>query len=278
MSEVLRHECRRLGPAPRRVLLALLILPWPVPGAAQDTAPAALPRVLALGAQANYQHDSLTDALVTVYDLGRESGLWETVIRTDSELLTRLPLDRNAKNLDTFDAIFCLVSGELSLEDEQREALLSFVREGKGFVGAHGATAALAEWPGYVDLVGGTFDGHPWNQVEVELVVEDPAFPAVAHFPERFRFVDEIYQIARFSRERSHVLISLDTASVDMQHEGVKQTDFPIAWTREYGKGRVFYSSLGHASETWAREDVRKMWLEAIKWALGPRLSPKERP
>jgi len=158
------------------------------------------------------------------------------------------------------------------------EALLSFVREGKGFVGAHGATAALAEWPGYVDLVGGTFDEHPWGQVSVELVVEDPAFPAVAHFPKRFRFTDEIYQIAQFSRERSHVLISLDSASVDMAHEGVRQTDFPIAWTREYGKGRVFYSSLGHASETWAREDVRKMWLEAIKWALGPKLAERRVP
>jgi hypothetical protein len=234
--------------------------------------------VLALGAQADWQHDSLTDALVTVYDLGRESGLWETVIRTDTELLTRQPLERNAKNLDSFDAVFCLVSGELPLTDEQKQALLSFVAEGKGFVAAHGATAALTEWAGYVDLVGGSFDGHPWNEVEVELVVEDPAFPAVAHFPERFHFVDEIYQIAGFSRERSHVLISLDTASVDMQREGVTQAEIPIAWTREYGRGRVFYSSLGHASETWAREDVRRMWLEAIQWVLAPRASPEEAP
>jgi type 1 glutamine amidotransferase len=250
-------------------LVAALLATFAASPAGAQAQTQRLPRVLALGAQANYQHDSLTDALVTVYDLGRESGLWETVIRTDTELLTRRPLERNAKNLDSFDAVFFLISGELPLAEEQKRSLLDFVHEGGGFVGAHGATAALAEWPGYVDLVGGTFDGHPWNQVEVELVVEDPSFPAVAHFPERFRFRDEIYQIAEFSRERSHVLISLDTSSVDMQHEGVKQTDNPIAWTRRHGEGRVFYSSLGHASEIWSREDVRRMWLEAVKWALG---------
>lgn len=250
--------------------LALLLALGAVPQAtARGADGEPLPRVLALGAQAGYQHDSLTDALVTIYDLGRESGLWETVIRTDAQLLTRQPLEQNGKNLETFDAVFFLVSGEVPLAEEQKQALLSFVREGKGFVGAHGATASLAEWSDYVELVGGTFDGHPWNQLEVELVVEDPTFPAVAHFPERFRFVDEIYQIAEFSRDRSHVLISLDTASVDMEHEGVTQRDIPIAWTREYGKGRVFYSSLGHASETWARDDVRQMWREAIRWALG---------
>jgi hypothetical protein len=261
-------EAHRPPGRARTILAALLALGPAASGAAQDAEPERLPRVLALGAQADWEHDSLTDALVTVYDLGRESGLWETVIRTDTRLVTRLALDRNAKNLDSFDAVFCLVSGELPLAGEQKQALLSFVREGNGFVAAHGATAALAEWPGYVDLLGGTFDGHPWNELEVELVVEDPSFPAVAHFPNRFRFADEIYQIAQFSRERSHVLLSLDTSSVDMQREGVKHSDVPIAWTREYGKGRVFYSSLGHTSGVWAREDVRMMWLEAIKWAL----------
>lgn len=249
--------------------LAVLLVAAVAPAAAQEPGSESRPRVLALGAQADWEHDSLTDALVTVYDLGRESGLWETVIRTDTHLLTRLPLERNAKNLDTFDAVFLLVSGELPLSDEQKESLLAWVREGHGVVAAHGATAALAEWPGYLDLLGGTFDGHPWNEVAVELVVEDPSFPAVAHFPRRFRFTDEIYQIAGFSPERSHVLISLDTSSVDMEHEGVRQRQFPVAWTRQYGEGRVFYSSLGHASRVWARDDVRKMWLEAVKWALG---------
>jgi len=258
---------RRCRPGPAATILVLLLGALPAP--AQEAGGGdSLPRVLALGAQAGWDHDSLTDALFTVYDLGRESGLWETEVRTDTQLVTRRPLEQNADNLDSFDAVFSLVSGELPLGGEQREALLSFVREGNGFVAAHGATAALAGWPGYVELVGGTFDGHPWNELEGELVVGDPSFPAVAHFPERFRFTDEIYQIAGFSRERSRVLLSLDTASVDMTHAGVTRRDFPIAWTHEYGKGRVFYSSLGHSSRVWAREDVRRMWLEAIKWAL----------
>ena len=89
------------------------------------------------------------------------------------------------------------------------------------------------------------------------------------HFPERFRLFDEFYQIRDFSRDRSHVLMSLDTSSLDKTRPGVRHEDIPLAWTRSYGKGRVFYSSLGHPPAAWARPDLRLMWLEAVKWALG---------
>ena len=63
--------------------------------------------------------------------------------------------------------------------------------------------------------------------------------------------------------------MSLDTASLDKTRPGVRHEDVPLAWTRSYGKGRVFYSSLGHPPAAWARADLRQMWLEAVKWALG---------
>jgi type 1 glutamine amidotransferase/sugar lactone lactonase YvrE len=227
-------------------------------------------RLLAVGASADWQHESVSDALVALYALGRESGLWQTTIRTDVDFVTKRAPARNAKNLDDFDAIFFMTGGELPMDEEQKRALLSFVRDdGKGFLGAHSATATFAGWPAYADLIGGAFDGHPWDQVEAVVRVEDPEFPAMRHFPERVRLFDEFYQISGFSRASSRVLMSLDLASVDRAREGVRHEDVPIAWTRRYGRGRVFYSSLGHPPALWAREDVRRMWLEAVTWALG---------
>jgi type 1 glutamine amidotransferase len=116
---------------------------------------------------------------------------------------------------------------------------------------------------------GGSFDGHPWDQIEADVRVEDRDFPAMRHFPERFRLFEEFYQIRDFSRDRSHVLMSLDTTSLDKTRPGVRQSDIPLTWTRSYGTGRVFYSSLGHPPAAWALPDLRTMWLEAVKWTLG---------
>ncbi len=224
-------------------------------------------RLLAIGAASGWQHESVTDALVALQAIGRESGLWETTARTDVQLVTKEPLPDNARNLDAFDAVFFVTCGELPLDEEQRQSLLRFVREeGKGFLGAHAAT--VAQWPEYVDMIGGRFESHPWNQIEAVVRVEDGAFPAMRHFAARFRLFDEFYQIGGFSRDRSHVLMSLDLSSVDVKAPGVRETDVPIVWTRSEGRGRVFYSSLGHPPASWGRADMRRMWLEAVKWAM----------
>lgn len=224
-------------------------------------------RVLAVGMSAGWQHESVTDALATIYNLGHETGLWETVIRTDVQLLTKKELGLNAKNLDYFDAVFFMTTGELPMDAEQKSALLSFVhQDGKGFLGAHNATDTFYEWPEYGELIGGYFDGHPWGQFEAPVKVEDRSFPATSHFPPSFTIQDEIYQIRDFSRDRVQVLMSLDTSQVDMQKEGVRYTEIPITWASEYGEGRVFYSGFGHRPEVWEREDIRKMWTEAVKW------------
>jgi type 1 glutamine amidotransferase len=217
-----------------------------------------------------WQHESTSDALATLQQLGRESGLWETTIRTDVELVTKRPLEMNGKNLDFFDAVFFMTSGELPLDDEQRRSLLEFVREdGKGFLGAHCATDTLYGWPEYGELIGGYFDGHPWNRVEATLVMEGGDATPTRHFPRTLRLFDEFYQIRELSRDGTRVVMSLDAASVDLSVDGVRGDEFPITWMRDQGRGRVFYSSLGHEPAVWYRDDIRTMWLEAVKWAMG---------
>jgi uncharacterized protein len=227
-------------------------------------------RILAVGMSQGWQHDSVSDALATIYQLGKESGLWDTYIRTDTQLITKKKLQANARNLDYFDAVFFMTTGELPMDEEQRQALLSFVRdEGKGFLGAHNATDTFYEWAEYGDMVGGYFDGHPWGTFDAPVIVTDPGFPAVKHFPRSFQIHDEIYQTKEFDPAKVRVLMTLDTAKVDMTKEGVKYQKIPITWVREYGKGRVFYSGFGHPPEVWERDDIRKMWTEAVKWVLG---------
>jgi uncharacterized protein len=237
---------------------------------AQAQNPPKKKHVLCIGESKGYQHDSISDAMATIWKIGKSTGLWETYMRTDSQLITKKKLTANAKNLDYFDAVFFYTTGELPLDDEQKAALLSFVRDdGKGFIGTHSATDTFYKWPEYGDMIGGYFDHHPWHQ-EVGVKVEDRSFVATEHFPAEFKITDEIYQFKDWSRGKVHVLMSIDPATVDLTKKEVHRTDndFGVAWTKSYGKGRVFYCSLGHREEVWARPDIQKMWTEAVKWAL----------
>ncbi len=252
----------------RKILLSIVL-------AALATGPASAQpkkkRILAIGQSNGFQHDAVSDGLATLYRLGKETGLWETYIRTDAQLITKKKLDANGKNLDYFDAVFFYTTGELSMDNEQKADLIKFVKEdGKGFLGSHSAIDTYYEWPEYGEMVGGYFDGHPWNQFQAPIIVEDRNFPATKHLPERFSIMDEIYQPKSFSRDRVRVLMRMDPDQIDLTRRGVNRTDkdFAVAWVRDYGKGRVFYSTFGHRTEVWERPDIRQMWIEAAKWVL----------
>lgn len=229
-------------------------------------------KLLAIGEVKGFEHDSVSHALATIERLGRESGLYDTYIRTDTELITKQKLEKNAKNLDYFDAVFFYTTGELDMNDRQKKDLLAFVHDdGKGFIGGHSAIDTFYTWPAYGEMTGGYFDQHPWGVFEAPVIVEDPNFPAMKAFPHEFVIRDEIYQAKDFSRDRVRVLARLDPNKIDLTNPRVHRTDkdFAVAWVREYGKGRVFYSTFGHPEQSWDRPDVQKMYLEAIKWAMG---------
>jgi uncharacterized protein len=66
-------------------------------------------------------------------------------------------------------------------------------------------------------------------------------------------------------------LLSLDPTKLDYNNNPRihrDDHDFPVAWSKLYGKGRVFYSTLGHTEESWDDPDILKMYFEAIKWTL----------
>jgi uncharacterized protein len=232
-----------------------------------------LKHILVIGQTKGFEHDSVPDGMVAIYEMGRDSGLWDAMLRTDTELITKKDLSRNTKNLNYFDAlVFVSTTGELELDESQKQDMMAFIKDdGKGFVGVHAALDTNYKWPEYGEMIGGWFDQHPWSTFNAPIINEDPDFPAVRHLPHAFVKWDEIYQPKDWSRGKVHVLLSLDPTKLNYDNPRVHRTDhdFAVAWDKMYGKGRVFYSTLGHTQEAWSDPDIRKMYFEAIKWVLG---------
>ncbi len=236
--------------------------------------PNTMKRVLVISETKGFEHDSVPDAMANIWRMGHDTKLWDTTLRTDTELITKKDLGhRNAKNLNDFDAlVFASTTGELDMDDSQKSDMMSFIKEdGKGFVGIHAALDTNYKWPEYGEMIGGWFDQHPWFTFEAPIINEAPNFPAVRHFPHAFTKRDEIYQPKAWSRDKVNVLLSLDPTKLDYNNPRVHRQDhdFAVAWSKMYGKGRVFYSTLGHTKEAWDDPDITKMYFEAIKWVLG---------
>jgi type 1 glutamine amidotransferase len=228
-------------------------------------------KLLFIGDEKGYRHEAISHAMAVVERLGRETGLWDTHLRTDTEPLTKKKLEYNAKNLNDFDAVMFYTGGTLQMDEQQKADFLSFIRDdGKGFIGVHSAAITLVKWPEFIEMLGGQFDLHPWNTFDAPVIVEDRAFPGMQQSPESFVINDEIYQMKDYSREKTRVLMRLDPSKLDLKNDRIRRTDrdFAVSWARMYGKGRVFYSTLGHVPENWDSTQMQAMYTGAIKWAL----------
>jgi len=223
------------------------------------------------------QHESVSHALAVIEQLGYESGAYDTFIRTDSNVIAKQPMRTTGEpasggpSLAMVDAIFFLGHRDVPLDDTQKAELLAFVHdEGKGFVAGHTALTAFESWPEFGELLGGRYDGHPWGSAPGTVINEAPDFPATRHFPATLYIADEFYQPKAFSRDKARVLLRLDASKMppNAEYHGTNG-DMPLVWAKTYGKGRVFYSSFAHDAATWDNRNVRQMYFEALKWALG---------
>ena len=220
------------------------------------------------------QHEFTSHALSIIERLGYESGVYDTFIRTDSNIIARQPKKTTGDaasggpNLAMADAIFFLGHRDVPIDEAQKKELLAFVHdEGKGLVAAHTALTAFDSWPEFGQLLGGRYDGHPWHAPGT-VINEGADFPATRHFPPTFAISDEFYQAKDFSPAGARVLLRLDVSKMP-PHAELRNRDFPLAWAKTYGKGRVFYGSFAHDAATWDNRDVALMYFEALKWALG---------
>ena len=229
-------------------------------------------RLLMVTYSAGYQHDvvrrpaagepSIAERVVA--DLARRSAAFAVDYVAAREEIARL----TPTSVRAYRAMLFFTTGEVPIPPAVRQAMFDSVRSGAGFIGVHSATDTWYAVPEYRDLIGAIFDGHPWHQ-RVRLVVEDRAHPATRHLGDSVELFDEIYQFRSWSRADAHVLLQLDPRSVDLGRGKRVDRDYALAWTRSYGRGRVFYTSLGHEPAVWADARFQAHLLGGIRWALG---------
>src|SRR5687767_7562633 len=163
------------------------------------------------------------------------------------------------KNYD--GVIFANTTGDLPLPD--KEAFLKWIQSGKAFIGMHSASDTFHGYPAFIDMIGGEFVSHG-PQVGVECINEDPEHPATKHLGAKYPIYDEIYILKNFHREKVHGLLTLDK-----EPNKLYPGDFPIAWCKQVGRGKLFYTSLGHREDVWLSENYQQHIMGGIKWALG---------
>ena len=202
-------------------------------------------------------------------EMGRKTGAYTADFSNDYSVF-------DPANLAKYDALVFNNTTQLKLPDAAKQALLEFVRKGKGLVGIHAATDSFYDWPEGASMLGGLFDGHPWGAGGTwAFKLGEPSHPLNRAWGGKgFKLQDEIYQFkSPYTRTDRRVLVSLDlsdpvTGGVE---KGVKRTDrdFAVAWIKKEGQGRVFYCSLGHAANVFQDANVLRFYLDGIQFALG---------
>ncbi len=228
--------------------------------------PAQPRRMLVYTACKGFKHGSIPYCAAALEAMGQKTGAFEVVVSDDPALF-------QSDSLNRFDGVcFNNTTGELFEDVALKQGLLDWVKSGKGMIGIHAATDCFYQWPEFGELLGGYFDGHPWNET-VAVKIDEPGHAVNAAFGGKgFELADEIYQFkAPYSREKLRVLLSLDTSKTDMTKPDIKRDDkdFAVSWVRNYGLGRVFYCSLGHREDIFWNPLVLQHYLAGIQFALG---------
>jgi uncharacterized protein len=241
------------------------------------SAQAAPKKLLVVTVTKGFRHSSIPTAEKVLGELAKKSGDFTVdYVRNDEDMAQKM----TASALNNYDGvIFANTTGILPLPDKQ--AFLDWIKSGKAFIGMHSATDTFHGKDGvdpYIEMIGGEFKEHH-AQAEVDCINQDPKHPADKPLPSSWHLKDEIYLMKNFERSKVHGLLTLD------KHPNEKTPgDYPIAWCKNYGSGRVFYTSLGHREDVWdpdtpekfkrenpkeVSELYQKHILGGIRWALG---------
>ena len=217
-------------------------------------------------------HNTIPHTNVMLQRFGETTGAWKTVFDNDLSLL--LP-----GNINKFDAIFLNdIVGEAFADPVVRESMLNFVKNGGGLIGIHGTPWASRNWTEFIEMIGSMDAPHRIEQGIMR--VYDPASPLVKPFhgkplnfrEEYYRFHIEGGRRLRWNNVRVLLTVDLDDPAIEPRPwEGYKRSDkiYPVSWVRAYGKGRVFYTSIGHMPETFWTPELVGHILAGTQFALG---------
>ncbi len=246
-------------------------------------------KLLVFSRTGGFRHASIATGKIALTELGKKTGAFEAVVSDDLSNFEK-------GNIAKFDAI-CFLSttqnpfapsgGETkNMSDEEkkaakdnemvlRENLMSFVKNGGGFIGIHAATDTFYDWPEFGEMINGYFNGHPWSANKKVSIHVEPGLekhPLTAMFGgERLEFKEEIYQFkAPYDSSKVQMLLRLDPEKSE-KVGGMKRkdNDYGVAWARNWEKGKVFYCSIGHNHDMYWNPKVLRHYLAGIQWAMG---------
>ena len=284
-----------------RVVVALGLATCLLVIGTQAQSPQGRKKVLFLTHAGLYKHTSLQPAEEAVTEWGKTSGFDVTTLQGYKQDSRNLDLSfLTPEYLQSFDGLMLMTNGNLPFTPAQRRSIVDFVRNGKALIGVHCATLTMYDDPEFGQLLGGYYlrslvptDMIGTGKVGV-LKVEDQTHPATRVLGSSWPLNEEFYEFGHavwdaskptenvsavgrlhiqmpFSRDRVHVLLSLDTDKTDLSDmPNVPKGDYPQAWTVNAGRGRTFYTTLGHRDDIWAHDAVfRAHVVGGIRWALG---------
>jgi type 1 glutamine amidotransferase len=225
-------------------------------------------RILLVTQSQGFVHDSvnrkerpLAPAEQAVTEIGIKSNLFRVDCTQD------VAKDFTKENLKNYDIVFFYTTGDLPISDEAKDYFFKewLKQKGHAFIGAHSAADTFHNYQPYWDMIGGTFNGHPWNAGDkVTITVHDKSHPASKPWGDEFEIQDEIYQFKNWQPEKVRVLMSLNMAKTGLK----KPYHVPILWVKNYGDGKAMHMSLGHNESVWNNETYRESLLGGIRWAL----------
>ena len=204
-------------------------------------------------------------------DYKKAEAAWETTLKQALEKLS-------PESLKKYDGVF-FASTTCDLPIPDNQGLLDCIKAGHAFIAIHAGSDTFHHWPGYIEMLGGEFQHHG-NQVSVDCINADPSHPATAHLPKVWTIQqEEIYEFKNYDSSKVHDLLWMDKAPQDKSMAG----HFPVSWCKDYGTGKVFYTSLGHREDVIDPNpnlkgrvnsiDISKAYdahlLGGIEWALG---------
>ena len=246
-------------------------------------------RILFFSKSSGYEHsvikktnDEPSHAEKILKELGAKNNI-EFTFTKDGGVFT-------PKNIAKHDAFFFYTTGDLTEEGTDhnppmsakgKAAFLQAIKKGKGFIGTHSATDTFHS-PGnkehgearykldgenadpYLKMIGAEFIKHGMQQAS-RMFCADTSFPGMSAVKLDFRPVEEWYSLKNFAPDL-HVLLIQETSG--MKGSMYERPPYPATWARMHGKGRVFYTSMGHREDIWTNPVFQKVLLGGINWAV----------
>jgi hypothetical protein len=229
-------------------------------------------KLLVFDRQVNYGgHASIPHANLAMQLMGEKTGAFTVTLSSEPGALA-------PASLRQYDAVFLNNTvGDIFDTPEIRAGFVAFIESGGGLIGNHGTSVASPKWSAFGEILGAAGASHREPDEKATIDVEDPAHPITRAFEGKpFEHADEHYRVGPpYSRDKVRVLLSLDPIVTDMMQGRCygqclrDDNDYPVAWIRQHGKGRIFYTTLGHNPDLFWDARMLAMFLAGTQYALG---------